>query len=139
MHDPAAGPRTGPTSTIVFDGSCRFCQRQIEFIRRSDPRQQFDYLPSQTTDLLERYPALAGEDFNSGLRIILPDGSVRVGADAVYEIARRLPYWRLGAWLYRLPGLHGLAQAVYRRIAARRHWLAGRCQTQECRVPRDIE
>jgi len=105
---------------IVYDGQCRFCRRRIEWIRKRDAAGLFEFTASDSPKLLVRFPSLADEELSSGLRFIDGDRNVRCGADAVYEIARRLPRWRCVAWLYCVPGLRGMARLVYARIAARR-------------------
>lgn len=110
---------------VVYDGQCPFCTRGMERIRRRDRRRCFTFLPSQTPDLLVRYPGLAQQDVSSGLRVILPTGEVCVGADAVYEISRRLPGWRWIAWLYRVPPLKTVARWCYHWTAANRTRLPG--------------
>lgn len=119
---------------IVFDGNCGFCQRQIARIRRGDPNAQFEYLPSQSPDLLTRFPALAGHELSSGLRLVEPRGAIHVGAEATYHIARRLRGWRWVAWLYRVPGVNWLARLTYGWIARNRYRFAGRqvCETNAC-------
>ena len=59
-------------------------------------------------------------------KLITPDDDVHVGADAAYQIARRLPCWRRIAWLYKVPGIHWLTRAVYAWIAANRQSLGGK-------------
>ena len=119
--------------TLVYDGSCQFCIRQMSWIRRHDRAGVFEFVPSQTPDLHSRFPKLASEDLSSGLRAIDAEGAIAVGADAVYQIASRLPYWRRLAWLYRLPVITGLCRWAYAWIAARRYSLAGRCD-ESCAV-----
>ena len=123
------------TPVIVYDGQCGFCRSQVARIQRMDRRDQFEYIPSQSPDLLERFPQLRGEDFNSGMRLVDPEGRVLAGADAVHGIAERLPGWRRLAWLYRVPGLNALGRAVYRWIAANRHRLGRTCEEDACRLP----
>jgi predicted DCC family thiol-disulfide oxidoreductase YuxK len=118
--------------TVVFDGECAYCQRQVARIRRLDVNRRFDLTPRQTEGLTARFPQLEQADFNSGMRLIGPEGRVYVGADAVYQIARRLPRWRRVAWMYRLPGLRRLLRAVYAWVAANRHALSGRCLDGTC-------
>ena len=127
----------GQRVVIVYDGACRFCQSQIRWIQQRDRAGVFEFLPSAAPDLLQRFPQLMRHDLNSGLRAILPGGSVAVGADGVYEIATRLPFWRRAAWLYRVPGLGSLWRRLYAWIAARRYRLAGRCDETSCPVQRD--
>jgi predicted DCC family thiol-disulfide oxidoreductase YuxK len=99
-----------------------------------DRAGRFELVPRQTPDLDRRFPQLATSDFNTGMRLVAADGTVSVGADAVYEIARRLPRTRWVAWLYRVPILHSIARAVYKWVAANRYKLAGRCDTGTCEV-----
>lgn len=125
-----------PTKPIVvYDGECAFCVRQIGRIRRMDAAAHFDYVPRQEPTLEKRFPILAESDFNTGIRLIGTDGSVTVGADAMYEVMRRLPRLRLVAWLYRVPGIHGLCRALYAWIAANRQRLSRYCDTGACDTP----
>ena len=74
--------------TVVFDGSCSFCQAQIQRFRRLTIPGEFEFLPKQAPGLEERFPALASDEFATGMRFVAVDGTVSVGADAVYQIAR---------------------------------------------------
>lgn len=119
---------------IVFDGQCPFCQRQIARIRKRDTRGVFEYLPKQTEGVDRRFPQLADGDFNTGMRLVHPDGSVSVGADAVYEIAKQLRGWRWLAWLYRVPVLHALCRWGYAWIAQNRYKLGKTCEHGACEI-----
>ena len=121
-------PRSRPA--IVFDGQCPFCIRQVARIQQRDLEGTFEYVPRQTQGLESRFPKLAEGDFNTGMRLVHVDGSVSVGADAVYQIARRLPGWRGWAWLYRVPGLRSLLRAIYGWIARNRYRLARTCPAE---------
>ena len=109
---------------VVYDGECPFCQKQVAKMRSRDPGNYFEYAPRQTPGIEERFPTLAQGDFNTGMRLVRQDGSVAVGADAVYEIARELRGWRLGAWLYRVPILRQVFRGIYAWIARNRYRLA---------------
>lgn len=96
----------------------------MAWVRSRDKQEQFKFVASQAPGLTERFPALKGEDLNTGLRLLQPDGTVNAASEAVYEIGRRLPRWRRIAWLYRVPGLHAVARKLYAWLAAHRHALA---------------
>jgi predicted DCC family thiol-disulfide oxidoreductase YuxK len=117
---------------VVYDGGCTFCQAQIARIQRYDPWKQFEYVARQTPGLEARFPPLAEADFEQGMRLIGLDGRIHVGADAVYQIARRLAVWRWVAWVYRLPVARGVARLIYRWIAANRHVLGRSCDSDSC-------
>jgi predicted DCC family thiol-disulfide oxidoreductase YuxK len=109
------------TPAIIYDGQCRFCLWSMRRIRKFARDGQFEYLPRQQPGLEERYPILAQSDFNTGLRLIHPDGTVHVGADGVYEIYRHLSPFHLVAWIYRLPLCRQVFRLGYALIARNRH------------------
>ena len=96
-------------SIVIYDGECAFCRRQISRIRRKDTHGKFAFVPRQTPGIEDRFPQLAQSDFNTGMRLVATDGRIFIGADAVYHIVQELPFWRRVAWLYRVPGIHTLA------------------------------
>ena len=120
-------------STVVFDGDCSFCRRWVARIARRDPNGTFEFVPRQTEGLTKRFPKLAEGDFNTGMRLITPDDVIHVGADAAYQIARRLRYWNRVAWLYHVPGIHWLTRSGYAWIAAHRQSLSGDCDDGSCK------
>ena len=126
-------------AVVVYDGECPFCLKHIERIRRRDSRGCFEYAARQAPGLEVRFPKLTDQDFNSGMRLITPQGNIHVGADAVYHIARRLPVYRRLAWLYRVPVLHGLSRLVYRWVAAHRLSLGASRSDSSCTTPTDAE
>lgn len=112
-------------STLVYDGQCAFCRRWVARIAGRDRTDTFEFVPRQTEGLIERFPKLAEGDFNTGMRLITPDGAVHVGADAAYQVVRRLRHWRRIAWMYHLPGIGLLARSGYAWIASNRQSLSG--------------
>jgi predicted DCC family thiol-disulfide oxidoreductase YuxK len=120
-------------SVVVYDGECAFCRRAIEAIRVRDRNEQFVYLPRQTSGIEERYPELKLEDFNTGMRLFDSDGRMYIGADAIYEITSKLPYFHWFAWVYRLPLLKNMIRRVYSWIAANRLQLSRYCSS-ECQL-----
>ena len=126
-------------STLVYDGDCSFCRRWVARIARRDSKGELELVARQTAGLIERFAKLGEDDFNTGMRLITPDATVHVGADAAYEIARRLRYWRRIAWLYHVPGIHRLTQTLYAWIAANRQSLGRKCDEGTCKPVRQYE
>lgn len=120
-------------SILVYDGDCPFCRRWVARIGRMDRSGAFELVAKQTDGLIERFPKLDQGDFNTGMRLITPDDVIHVGADAAYQIARRLRYYRRIAWLYHVPGIHWLTRTAYAWIAAHRQSLSGECDDGTCR------
>ncbi len=120
-------------STVVYDGQCSLCRRWVTRIARRDRNDAFEFVARQTKGLTMRFPRLVEGDFNTGMRLITPDNTIHVGADAAYQIARHLRYWRWIAWLYHVPGIHSLTRALYAHIAANRQSQGGRCDDGTCK------
>jgi len=99
-----------------------------------DRDQVFEYVPRQMKGLEDRFPRLAEGEFNTGMRLVHMDGSIDVGADAVYGIASRLPGWKSLAWVYRLPVLNSICRFGYGLIAKYRYKLARRCDNDVCEI-----
>ena len=91
------------------------------------------FVARQTEGLVERFPKLGEGDFNTGIRLITPDNTIHVGADAAYQIVRRLLYWRRIAWLYHVPGIYWLTRTVYAWVAVNRQSLSGDCDDRTCK------
>jgi predicted DCC family thiol-disulfide oxidoreductase YuxK len=123
---------------IVYDGECNFCLAQINRIHKMDTGNQFEYLARQDPSAEIRFPILRSIDFNKGMRLIMPpDGSEPghnyEGADAVYQIARRLPLIGAIAWLYCVPGINQIAKGIYAWVAKNRSKLSGlSCSSGSC-------
>ena len=105
-----------PKAALVCDGRCSFCRRWRARIARRDRSDAFEFVSRPTEGLTKRFPKLVEGDFNTGMRLIAPDQAIYVGADAVYQIVRRLRCWRRIAWWYHVPGIHWLTRTVYARV-----------------------
>ena len=119
---------------VVYDGECPFCLKQIDVMKRRDADRAFEYQPRQASGLEQRFPQITEGNFNSGMRLIHRDGSVSVGADAIYEIARLLRGWKHLAWIYRVPVLKSVCRASYAWIARNRYRFAKKCEDGVCEV-----
>ena len=120
-------PSNKTRPVVVFDGECPFCLKQVNRMQTRDTDATFEYVPRQADGLRQRFPELMEGNFISGMRLVHTDGSVSVGADAIYHIARRIKGWRRLAWLYRIPVLHWFFRRAYAWVAKNRYMLAKRC------------
>ncbi len=107
-----------PRPLVIYDGDCGFCQTWIARwqVRTGDA---VDYEPSQ--DAGSRFPEIPPEAFARSVQLVLPDGSVFAGAEAVAALAA-LPSGRgVFLWMYRrVPGARAAAELAYRLIARHR-------------------
>lgn len=95
------------------------CRRAVATLQAWDRAGRFAYVPFQDREAVARFgialPALA-----AAMHLVLPDGRVFAGADAVPEMLRLLPGRRWLAAGFRIPGVRPVARRVYRWIAERR-------------------
>ncbi len=108
--------------TLIYDGECGFCRRAVAVLIRWDRERRVRLVPFQDRVTVERFgvplPALA-----AAMHLVLPDGRVFAGADALPELGRLLPGKRWLVWLFAVPGVRPVARRMYAWIAARRRCL----------------
>jgi hypothetical protein len=78
-----------------------------------------DYAPSQ--EVASRFPEIPAEQFRTAFQLILPDGEVLEGAEAVAALAGKIPATGFFLAVYRrVPGAAPLAELAYRLVARHR-------------------
>lgn len=108
---------------VVYDGLCGFCRGRVEYIRKRDRAGVFTCLSRHDPELTRRFPDRPELLTPGSMKVLLPSGRLIEGADAVFQIARRLPGWRWFVWMYLIPGLRQLGRLVYGWIARNRQRL----------------
>jgi acetyl esterase len=104
--------------TLIFDGDCQFCLRQVERLRRIDRRGRIETVPFQTADLARFGIELT--DAEEAMHLVAATGTVWRGAEAARGLFRLLPFARPLVWLLSVPGAMFAAERVYRWVARRR-------------------
>ena len=107
---------TGPALTVLYDGACPLCRREIGVYQNLKP-----LAPGQVLKFLDisqpESPLPAGGDRSAYLarfHVQRSDGQILSGAAAFVALWATLPGWRFLAWAARLPGATPLLELVYR-------------------------
>ena len=109
-----------PKPLLVFDGDCGFCRRWIARWKRATG-EAVDYQPFQDDAVTRQYPEIPRADFEHSVHLILPDGSVYRGADAVFRSLAAGGKHRWMAALYRkMPSFADLSELLYEEVALHR-------------------
>ena len=116
-----------PEHLVLYDGTCGFCSRTIQWIVEADRREQFHFAPLQgptAAAIRARHPDLP-TDLDSVIYVDRSHGDERVfvRSDAAFRIAERLgrlPFWL--RWSTHLP--RWLTELGYRAVARGRHRLS---------------
>jgi predicted DCC family thiol-disulfide oxidoreductase YuxK len=106
---------------LVFDGDCGFCRTWVARWRRT-VGERVAYQPYQVA--AARFPAIPRARFRQAVQLILPDGEVYGGAEAVFRtlaLASDRPRHRGWLEVYLLvPGARPFFEWVYRWVADHR-------------------
>ncbi len=106
---------------LVFDGDCGFCRTWVARWRRT-VGPQVDYEELQTAGA--RFPTIPRSRFRRSLQLILPDGEVFEGAEAVFRTLALAPgHPRRRRWLavyQNVPGARPVCEWGYRWVADHR-------------------
>lgn len=106
-------------AALVYDGECGLCEDAVRLVQRWDRAAAFEYIPFQNAARVARF-RIALPSLAAAMHVVLPDGRIFAGADAVPEILRRLPRKKWLALPFRVPGVLPVARRVYAYVAARR-------------------
>ena len=89
-------------------------------MRRAMSSGRLEILPCRSGPRRERFPQIPEADCMTAMQLVLPDGHVLSGADAVPELMRRIRGWGWVAGLFALPGVRPVGRRVYAWVARNR-------------------
>ncbi len=113
---------------VYYDAECGLCAAGVARWGGLWARRGFRWLPLQTPGAAGRL-GLTETALREEMRLLLPDGQLRSGAQAWAFLLRSVWWlWPLGV-LLTAPGLNRLSRLGYRWIANHRHCWSGACST----------
>jgi predicted DCC family thiol-disulfide oxidoreductase YuxK len=89
-------------------------------MRRALSSGRLEILPCRSKVRSERFAQVSEEACMTAMQLVLPDGHVLSGADAVPELLRRIRGWGWVAAVFGLPGVRPVARRVYAWVAQNR-------------------
>jgi predicted DCC family thiol-disulfide oxidoreductase YuxK len=108
-------------ATLIYDAECAMCRASALWImRRALSSGQLEILPCRAGVTRERFPAVTEAACMTAMQLVLPDGRVLSGADAVPELLRRIRGWGWVAGAFALPGVRPIGRRLYAWIASNR-------------------
>jgi len=118
---------------LVYDGHCAFCVAQAERLARL-VRGRIRLESFRDPGVLGRH-GLTETACDGAIQLVEADGTVLAGAAAIARTLRVRPAVAPLGWLYEVPLLRGLLDAIYAAVARNRFRLGGRsCADGTCRL-----
>ena len=112
--------------SVWYDGTCGLCDRTVRVLSGFDLLRRLDFRDFRGEDL-EAYPSVSGVTLAPGRledeMAVVVGGTCHWGFRGYRALARALPLFWVTVPLLYLPGVARVGDAVYRRIARRRHGL----------------
>jgi predicted DCC family thiol-disulfide oxidoreductase YuxK len=126
----------GRPYTLVYDGTCRICNRLANALRAWDRRRQIEVVPSQAPGVMARFPWIPTRVFSQAIQLVGPRGETWQGAMAIEELLGILPRGRLIAWIFKVPFVRAIADRIYRWFARNRYRLGcgEHCQSRPIEI-----
>ena len=112
---------TGDKAVIIYDGGCPLCRGTVEWIVTKARENAFEIIPCQAPALKKRFPMIEQAACMRAMHLVLPNGTVRSGGQALPELLSRLKRFSSLAGLFKLPGARVMVRAFYRWVADRRY------------------
>jgi predicted DCC family thiol-disulfide oxidoreductase YuxK len=93
----------------------------VEWIATEARENAFETIPCQAPALKKRFPLIDQTACMKAVHLVLPNGTVTSGGQAIPELLSRLKRFSSLAALFKLPGARVMARAFYRWVADRRY------------------
>jgi predicted DCC family thiol-disulfide oxidoreductase YuxK len=117
---PPLTPGPAP-AVLIYDGECAMCRASALWLMRlALSSGRLEILPCRSTPRRARFPRLSDEACMTAMQLVLSDGRVLTGADAVPELLRRIRGLGWLATVFALPGVQPLARRFYAWVAQNR-------------------
>ena len=121
------GPPPVGTAVLIYDGECAMCRASALWLMRlALSGGALEILPCRSGPRRARFPRISDEACMTAMQLVLPDGRVLTGADAVPELLRRIRGLGWLATVFALPGARPLARRFYAWVARNRMRLSCR-------------
>jgi len=108
-------------AVLIYDAECAMCRASALWLMRlALAGGALEILPCRSSVRVARFPQISEAACMTAMQLVLPDGRVVAGADAVPELLRRIRGLGWLATMFALPGARPLARRVYAWIARNR-------------------
>ena len=108
-------------ATLIYDGDCPLCAKAVDWVRARARPDAFEYLTCQSPERAQRFPEMDEASCMEAMQLVMADGSVYSGEEALPILLSMLRKWQWLAHLFRVPGVTLLSPMAYRFVARNRY------------------
>jgi predicted DCC family thiol-disulfide oxidoreductase YuxK len=116
-------------AVVLYDGHCRFCTRSARRLQRVVGASRLEIRSFQTPGVLDAFPGVSHEACMQRMHLILPNGRVFRGAEAIARALASVPVLGLLAFFYYVPVFRWCSEWLYAVVARNRYRLFGRSES----------
>ena len=113
---------------VFYDGKCGLCSREIRHYMKISPRETFIWRDIANEPQHLKEINVSQSNALKRLHVIDQDGKIQVGVDAFIAIWRKIPRWRLLAFLCAMPGIKFTLCVLYNKFADWKFARSTHCQ-----------
>lgn len=127
---------TGRPYTVVYDGTCKVCNRLVALLDRWDRDDEIEVVPYQNSSVLDRFPWIPPDAYAEAVQLVGPGGQTWQGGGAVEQLLKILPLGGALGWVFRIPFFGAGFERFYRWFARNRYKFGcgEHCATRPLRV-----
>ena len=113
---------------VFYDGKCGMCSREIRHYMKISPRETFIWRDIANEPQHLKEINVSQSNALKRLHVIDQDGNIQIGVDAFIAIWRKIPRWRLLAFLCAMPGIKFTLGVLYNKFADWKFARSTHCQ-----------
>ena len=113
---------------VFYDGKCGMCSREIRHYMKISPRETFIWRDIANEPQHLKEINVSQSNALKRLHVIDQDGKIQIGVDAFIAIWRKIPRWRLLAFLCAIPGIKFTLGVLYNKFADWKFARSAHCQ-----------
>ncbi len=113
-----------PEGTLFFDGACGMCTRSRDLLLKLNRTGYVTTETLQSPGTAQRL-GITSASLLESVRWLDSSGAVYSGAEAANAAFSAAVGTRIPLFIYRIPGIRGIEEAIYRWVAANRYRFPG--------------
>ncbi len=113
---------------VFYDGKCGMCSREIRHYMKISPGETFIWRDIANEPKHLEEINVSQSNALKRLHVIDQDGRIHIGVDAFITIWRKIPRWRVLAFLCAMPGIKFTLGVIYNRFADWKFARSTHCQ-----------